>query len=165
MPKKILKILAINPGTRYLGIAVFEGPELLDWRVKVIKGKWSKDKQQKTLVIIRTLIERYQPDILAIKKLHRSRSSDNLNQLVSRIKQHSKRKGLKVYQYSIKELEAFFFGEAKANKNKLAEVLASKYSFLVHEFNKEKSNKNSYHIRVFEAVALGAVCSRQLDKH
>jgi len=165
MPKKILKILAINPGTRYLGIAVFEGPELLDWRVKVIKGKWSKEKQQKILVIARTLIERHQPDVLAIKKLHRSRSSDNLNQLVSRIKQHSKRKGLKVYQYSIKNLEAFFFGEAKANKNKLTEILTSKYTFLRHEFNKEKSNKNSYHIRVFEAVALGAVCSHQLENH
>lgn len=165
MPKRITKIIAINPGTRYLGIAVFEGPELLDWRVKVIKGKWSKDKQQKTLVIVRTLIERYQPDVLAIKKLHRSRSSGNLNQLVSRIKQLSKRKNLKVCQYSIKDLEAFFFGEAKANKNKLAEILTSKYPFLRHEFNKENANKNSYHIRVFEAVALGAVCSRQLNKH
>lgn len=165
MTKKIPKILAINPGTRYLGIAVFEGPELFDWRVKVIKGKWSKEKQQKTLVIVRTLIERHKPDVLAIKKLHHSRSSANLNQFVGRIKQHSKRKGLKVYQYSIKELEAFFFGEAKANKNKLAEILTSKYTFLVHEFNRENANKNSYHIRVFEAVALGAVCSHQLEKH
>jgi len=88
-----------------------------------------------------------------------------LNQLVSRIKQHSKRKGLKVYQYSIKELEGFFFGKAKANKNKLAEILASKYTFLRHELNKENANKNSYHIRVFEAVALGAVCSHQLENH
>lgn len=165
MRRKLRKILAINPGTRYLGIATFEGPELSDWRVKVIKGKWSKEKQQKTLVIVRSLIERYQPDVLAIKKLHHSRSSGNLNRLVSRIKQHSKRKGLKVYQYSIKELEAFFFGEAKANKNKLAETLTSKYPFLIHEFNKERANRNSYHIRVFEAVALGAVCSHQLKNH
>ena len=165
MTKKIPKILAINPGTRYLGVVIFEGPELLDWRVKVIKGKWSKEKQQKILVIARTLIERHQPDVLAIKKLHRSRSSGNLNQLVSRIKQDSKRKGIKIYQYSIKELEAFFFGEAKANKNKLAEILTSKYPFLVHEFNKERTNRNSYHIRVFEAVALGAVCSHQLKNH
>jgi len=165
MTKKIPKILAINPGTRYLGIAVFEGPELLDWQVKVINGKWSKGKQQKIRVIVRTFIEGYQPDVLAIKKLHHSRSSGNLNQLVSRIKQHSKRKGLKIYQYSIKELEASFFGKARANKNKLAEILISKYPFLVHEFKKENTNKNSYYIRVFEAVALGAVCSHQLENH
>jgi len=165
MPKKITKILAINPGTRYLGIAVFEGPELLDWRVKVIKGKWSKEKQQKTLVIIRTLIERYQPDILAIKKLHRCRSSANLNHLTSRIKQVSKRKGLRIHQYSIKDVESFFFPGVKSNKNKLAETITLKYPFLLHEFNKERSSRNSYHIRVFEAVALGAVCSQQLENH
>jgi len=165
MPKKIPKILAINPGTRYVGIAVFEGPELLDWRVKVIKGKWSNEKQQKIMILLRSSIERHEPDVLAIKKLHRSRSSENLNHSVSRIKQLSKRKGLTICQYSIKDLEAFFFGEAKANKNKLAEILTSKYPFIVHEFNKENTNKNSYHIRVFEAVALGAVCSQQLENH
>jgi len=162
MPKKIPKILAINPGTRYVGIAVFEGPELLDWRVKVIKGKWSKEKPQKIMMLLRSFIERHQPDVLAIKKLHRSRSSTNLNHLTSRIKQLSKRKGLRIYQYSIKDVESFFFPGVKSNKSKLAETLTLKYPFLLHEFKKEKSNKNSYHIRVFEAVALGAVCSHQL---
>jgi len=163
MTKKNPKILAVNPGTRYLGIAVFKGPELLDWRVKVVKGKWSKEKLQKIMMLLYSFIERHEPNVLAIKKLHRSRSSKNLNCLVNRIKQSSRRKGLKVYQYSIKDLEAFFFSEDKANKNKLVETLASKYPFLVHEFKKENANKNSYHIRVFEAVALGAVCSRQLE--
>ena len=39
MTNKPLKILAINPGTRYLGIAVFVGTDLREWAVKVIKGK------------------------------------------------------------------------------------------------------------------------------
>jgi len=163
MPKKILKILAINPGTRYVGTAVFEGPELLDWRVKVIKGKWSKEKSKKLMMVVRSLIEQYEPDVLAIKKLHHCRSSVNLNRSVSRIKQLSKRKGLKLYQYSIKELEAFFFPGKKANKRRLAETLTSKYPVLLHEFNKERNNRNSYHIRMFEAVALGAVCSHKLN--
>ena len=163
MPKKIHKILAINPGTRYVGIAVFEGPELLDWRVKVIKGKWSKEKQQKIMMMLRSFIERHEPDVLAIKKLHRCRSSVNLNHLTSRIKQLSKRKGLRIHQYSIKDVESFFFPGVKSNKSKLAETLTSKYPFLLHEFKKEKSNKNSYHIRVFEAVSLGAVCSQKLN--
>jgi len=67
MQRKLRKILAINPGTRYLGIAVFEGQELLDWRVKVIKGKWSKDKQHKTLAVARLFMDQYEPDVLAIK--------------------------------------------------------------------------------------------------
>ena len=165
MPKKVPKILAINPGTRYVGIAIFEGPELLDWRVKVIKGKWSKEKLQKIMLLLRSSIERHEPDVLTIKKLHRCRSSVNLNHLTSRIKQVSKRKGLRIHQYSIKDVESFFFPGVKSNKNKLAETITLKYPFLLHEFKKENANKNSYHIRVFEAVALGAVCSQQLENH
>ena len=163
MPKKIPKILAINPGTRYVGVAVFEGPELLDWRVKVFKGKWSKEKSNKLMLIVRSFIDRYEPDVLAIKKLQRSRSSENLNRLIHRIKQLSKRKGLRVHQYSIKEVEQFFFPEGKTNKRKLAEILALKYPELSHELKKEESNKNPYQIRMFEAVALGAICSYRLS--
>jgi len=165
MPKRLIKILAINPGTRYIGVAVFEGPELLDWRVKVTKGRWSKEKPNKLMLIVRSFIDRYEPDVLAIKKLQCSRSSENLNRLIHRIKQLSKRKGLRVHQYSIKEVEKFFFPEGKTNKRKLAEILALKYPELSHELKKEKANKNPYHIRMFEAAALGAVCSHQLDKN
>ena len=163
MTRKIHKILAINPGTRYVGIAVFQGMELMEWRVKVIMGKWSIKKQQKILTLVRYFAERYEPDILAIKKLHRSRSSNNLNCLTSRIKQDCKRNGLTVYQYTIKELEAFFFGEGRTNKDKLAHVLASKYQFLLPEFQKEQENKNPYYFRMFEAVALGAVYAHKLN--
>jgi Holliday junction resolvasome RuvABC endonuclease subunit len=137
----------------------------MDWRVKVLKGKWSKEKMKRAIEIISELIDRYEPDVLAIKKLHSSRSSQNLGQFVAKIKELSRKRGLKVCQYSIKELESFFNPEEKINKKRLAEIVTSEYPVLLHEFSKEKSNKNAYHIRMFEAVALGAVCFHQLDKH
>lgn len=165
MTNRLLKILAINPGSRYIGVAVFESPELKDWRIKIIKGKWSKEKSQKIKILVRSLVEQYQPDVLAIKQLHLSRSSAKLNRLVSQIRQFSKRKGLRIYQYSIKDLKDFFSPEGRISKKQLAGIVASKYPALLHEFIKEKTNKNPYHIRMFEAVALGAVCSCQLDKN
>jgi Holliday junction resolvasome RuvABC endonuclease subunit len=164
MPKEPLKIIGINPGTRYLGIAVFQGPELMDWRIKVLKGKWSKEKMKKAIEIISGFIERYEPGVLAIKKLHPSRRSLNLVQLVAKIKEFSRRKGLKVYQYSIKDVEEFFVGEDKLNKKNLVEVIVSENPALFHELQKEKAHKNPYYIRVFEAVALASVCFYQLDK-
>jgi len=163
MTKKIPKIIAVNPGTRYLGTAVFEGPELLDWQVKVVQGKFCKEKRQRILQVVRDFIDQYEPDILVIKKLHRSRSSANLNLLTTRIKQSCRRKGLKLFQYSIKNVEDFFITEGKKNKKKLARIMASEYPELVHEFNKEQQNKNNYHIRTFEAVALGAMCLYKLE--
>jgi len=158
MPRKPLKILGISPGTRYIGVALFCGSELMDWCVKNIEGKWSKGKIEKAMAVISDLIGQHDPDVLSIKKLHPSRTSSNLNRLVGRIKGLSKRKRIRVYQYSIKELEDFFYPEGRINKRELAEMVATEYPVLSHELNREKAHRNPYHIRMFEAVALGSVC-------
>jgi Holliday junction resolvasome RuvABC endonuclease subunit len=164
MNRRSQKIIGINPGTRYLGIAVLDGSELLDWRVKVLKGKWSKEKMKRAIGIISDIIEQYEPNILVIKKLHPSRRSWNLVQLVAKIKEFSKSKGLKVFQYSIKDVEEFFIKEDKLNKKNLAEKILSEYQVLFNEFMKEKRNKNLYFIRMFEAVALAALCFHRFDR-
>jgi len=159
-----VRIMGINPGTRYLGIAIFLGSELREWRIKVFNGKWSKEKMEKIKKTVQGFIEHYDPNILAIKKLHPSRSSKSLKYLVNRIKELSRRKGLKVYKYSIKDIEKFFLPEEKTNKSKMAKVLVSEYPDLFHEFKKEKSNKNPYYIRMFESVALASLSFNRLDK-
>jgi hypothetical protein len=164
MPGKPLKILAINPGTRYLGTAFFEGTELLDWRVKVIEGKWSGEKMEIAKKTVSILMDCWRPDVLAIKLLHPARSSRNLKGFVAKVKELSKRRGLKIYQYSIKELEDFFSPEEEINKRKLAEIIASQHPELLPELEKERSRKNPYHLRMFEAVALGLMCFHQLDR-
>lgn len=156
-------VLAINPGTRYLGMAVFQGNQLKDWRVKILKGRWSKDKLKKALTIISTWIERYQPDLLVIKRLHPSRSSRGLTSLQTQIQRVCLRKRLNLTQYSIKYLETLFCPEERKNKSSLAEAMAADYPELYFELNIEKLRKNSYHMRMFEAVALGAAGVNEID--
>lgn len=158
-----MTILGINPGAKYLGIAVFQGPELRDWRVKVTKGKWSSEKYRKTIYILTGFIEQYRPDILSVKKLNPSRSSVGLDRLVQKIIALSEKKGLKIYQYGIKELEAFFYSEGRSNKRKMAEIITSEYPVLHSELDSERRNRNPYHQRMFEAVALGAICFHKVD--
>jgi hypothetical protein len=162
MLERIVKILAINPGSKYLGVAIFQGLELKDWGVKIIKGKGLKAKMEKVKKEIFFLIDCWRPNVLAIKLLHPSRSSETLNEIVKKIKQIGRRKGLRIYQYSIKELEDFFSSKERINKQELAEILVSKYPELLSEYEKERNHKNPYHIRMFEAVALGSVCSHKL---
>jgi len=165
MIKELIKILAINPGTRYLGIAIFRGAELRDWRVKVVEGKWSEEKINKIKTIILNLIDKYGPDVLAIKRLNLSRSSSNLTRLSTKIKNLARRKSLMVYQYTLDDLKAFFSPKDKISKKKMAAMVTKAYPALCHELGKENSNRNSYYIRMFESVALGLVCYRQLDKN
>lgn len=164
MHNKPITILGINPGARYLGIAVFHGAELRDWRVKVVKGEWSQEKIGKIGSIIADLIERFQPDVLAIKKLHPSRSSKNLDKLVNELKIYAESRKLPVYEFPIKYVEAFLSPAKKINKRKLAALMAEKYSALFSEWEKEKTSKNSYYMRMFEAVLVAYVCFLQLDR-
>jgi Holliday junction resolvasome RuvABC endonuclease subunit len=165
MLKRPLKIIGINPGSRYLGLAIFQESDLRYWGIHTLKGKGSKEKIKKAKEILSDLFLRYGIEALAIKKLHPSRSSKNLNRLVAKIKEFSKKDGLRVYEYSIKELEKFFSPEERINKNKMAELAASEYSFLSRVLEKERKSKNAYAIRMFEAIALGMRCFHQLYKH
>ena len=164
MPKETLKIIGINPGTRYLGISVFQDSDLRDWRIKVFQEKWSGEKITKIKKTILSLINDYEPNILAIKKLHPSRSSKNLKLLTAWIKESCRRKGLRILQFSIKELEDFFLPNEKLNKKNLTKKISTEYPELIHQINREKSNKNPYYIRMFESVALASFSFHQLDK-
>lgn len=163
MAREANRILGINPGTRYLGLAVFNDTELLDWRVKTFIGKWTKEKEDRILEIIREQIEIYRINTIAIKKLHSSRASKNLKLLVSRIRNVGRKKQIKIQSYSIKELEKYFLTDSKANKRNLAERIVVEYPMLVHELNKEKSRRNSYFMRAIEAVALGIKIRNDID--
>jgi Holliday junction resolvasome RuvABC endonuclease subunit len=157
-------ILAINPGSRYVGFAAFRGPELLDWGVRVISAKTPRGRVRVASQILKEAIERFQPDTLAVKRLHSSRTSTSLDRLTSSIRELSCRRKLKVHQYSITELKDALCSHAKANKRRLAAELAATYPVLSHEFQKETASRHPYYLRMFEAVAVGVVAYRQSDK-
>jgi hypothetical protein len=164
MLKKPLRIIGINPGSKYLALAIFRGSDLRYWGIKVLKGKWSKEKIEKTKEILSNLISQYDFNVSVIKKLHPSRSSKNLNRFAAKIKEFLKAKGLRIYEYPVKDLEKFFSPEERINKNRMAELIASEYPFLFQVLEKEKRNRNPYAIRMFEAIALGIRCFHQIDK-
>lgn len=159
MNRKPLRIIGINPGTRYLGIAVLDGSELLDWRIKTLEGRWSEEKIKQAIGVVSELIERYELDVLAIKKLHPSRRTENLLRLSDKIKNFARLKKLKVFQYSIKDIEKSYIVDEKLNKRNLFEALVKFYPELYPELKKEQSYKNPYHTRIIEAVALASACS------
>jgi len=165
MHRETIRVIGLNPGTRYMGIAVFYGSELRNWQVRNIDGKWSNDKMAKVIMLLSSLMDCHKPDVLAVKRLHPSRSSPNLNRLVSRINELSRRKGLMVCQYTIDELKRHYQAGTRITRRELAEMVASEYPILFHEWSKEQANMNPYYVRMFEAVALGSVCFHQLDSN
>jgi len=157
MARETIRIIGINPGTRYLGIAVLDGSELLDWRIKTLEGKWSEEKIKKAIKILSELFEQYEPNVLVIKKLHPSRRTENLLRLAKKIRDFARCKKMKVFQYSIKEIEEFFIEDEKLNKRNLIEAMVKLYPMLHHDLKKEQNQKNPYYFRMFDAVALGVM--------
>lgn len=158
-----LRILAVNPGGRYLGIAAFRGPELLDWGVKSVSGDTLRQRLAAASDILLDLTNQYKPDALAIKALHDNRSSPRLDRLIEQIEELARRKKIKLRRYSIQALKDLLCPGAKINKRKLAEHLVAMYPALAYDLEREKEHKNPYRVRMFEAVALGTVCYQHLE--
>jgi len=60
-----LCVLAIDPASRGLGYALFEGPDsLIDWGFRNIRRQ-QKDVQ--SVAFVKTLLSRYKPDVLVIE--------------------------------------------------------------------------------------------------
>ncbi|HTY11517.1 MAG TPA: hypothetical protein VMF88_10635 [Bacteroidota bacterium] len=156
MQKDQLNILAINPGSRYLGIAIFVGDELRDWAVKLARRENIRE-------MISEYINQYGVHVVAFKKFHPSRSSRDLRMIISLMQEVAKKAGLALREYSIGEVEEALLPEKRKNKQLLMQEVVARYPFLSNELQREAKNKNPYLIRMFETVGIGKVCMSELE--
>lgn len=154
-------ILGISPGTRYIGIALQRNGILYDWRIKSYKGVWSEEKLLKVVTYIETLIVTHVVEHIACKIPHMGRCSEGLKLLIEKIKSIAKKCNSKIHLYSIAELKALFTTSIQ-NKGALVSYLAETLPELRHLLKKEMRNKNTYYVKVFEAIATTVHCHNSL---
>ena len=164
MKKKEVNILAVNPGTKYVGLAVFHGPDLVYWGIKVLKGKWSKEKMKCVEKTLLGLIDQHSVTTLVIKKVDSSRTSRNLDALVESIEQCAEKRKLKVCPYTLSELKKFLALGNRINKMEIAGLAVARYQFLIHQLERERKHKHPYFVRMFEAIAAGILAFNHLDR-
>jgi RNase H-fold protein (predicted Holliday junction resolvase) len=164
MKKKEVNILAVNPGTKYVGLAVFHGSDLVYWGIKVLKGKWSKEKMKCVEKTLLNLIDQHSVTTLVIKKVDSSRTSRNLNALVESIEQCVKERKLKVCPYTLSELKKFLALGNRINKMEIAGLAVARYQFLIHQLERERKHKHPYFVRMFEAIAAGILAFNRLKR-
>ncbi len=154
--------MAVNPGTKYMGVAVFQAPDLVYWNVRVLKGKWSLKKMKSVESTLLTLINRYRVNLLVLKRLHLSRSSSNLDYLARSIANLACRERVMLHLYSLDSLKDQLSAGARINKMSIASLVASRYPFLGKELEREKKHKHPYYVRMFEAIAAGMVAFNRM---
>jgi len=144
-----------------MGLAVFKEADLRDWRVITSAEKNGPGKLSRIRSTFQSLIDQHQPNVLAIKRLAPHRSSEFLDLLVKVLKVRAKIEGLTVHEYSLAEMKHLLAPDQTSSKKKLIDLVVTQYPYLAIEDEREKKNRGSYHLHMFEAVALGLCYQRQ----
>jgi Holliday junction resolvasome RuvABC endonuclease subunit len=158
MPKNNSKILAIDPGTRELGVAFLEDKKLIYHGVKVIRnGKSPHEKLREGRKIILRLIKDFNPQLLVVEKAFfaQNRNTSLLNVLVDEIRAIGRRKKLKLISYAPSTVKKYICGNGRAGKKEVARVVVAKYPELKVYLTQDRGWKEKYHQNMFDAVALG----------
>lgn len=155
------RILAVDPGMQYLGIAVLEGEEIIWYGVKTFPGSDARTQMQQYLT---SIFQKYQPRVLAVEEPFYAQSllSDNLRKLTREIQTWGRWKGLLVRSYAPPAVKAFFCRDQRT-KQSLAEALIGKYPFL-RRYLTDLPWRRRYWFHVFDAIGLGLMCQQKLSR-
>jgi Holliday junction resolvasome RuvABC endonuclease subunit len=160
------RILAINPGTRFLGVAVLQEEELLYYAVKTVKGaKTPLEVLQKIAVIIKQYIEDYQPSVLSIEQMLPTQKSASLLVVAAEeIKATAKAEGLAIFQCEPTAARQHICKIGKATKQRAARAIAEKYVELRRYLEGRTKWEALYYARMFDAIAVGLYCVDKIMK-
>lgn len=152
------KVLAIDPGTREMGIAFLEDSELMDYAVKTIRhGKTHKELFIHLEKLILRLINEKRPDIVVLERnmFSQIRSNLLLALVIAKIKAITKRKKIPVKEYNPRTIRKVVCNNGNATKRELAKVIALRYPELKVYLESDKKWKIRYWQNIFDAIAVG----------
>lgn len=155
-PRKIqFRVLAVDPGSRSLGYAVFEGPDLLvDWGIKNAR----RDKKRLNLAIVMALVSRFKPDVLVAEDCgHRSsRRSRRIRQLMKDMFLMVRKAGVKRCAVSLAAVRRHFATHDAKGKHAIAQAIAERFPGLASYLPRRRKawQTQDPSMDIFDAVAL-----------
>ena len=156
------RILAIDPGTRLMGVALLEKGQLIYHSVKVIKKGNSPDQNlQNARKVVLRLVSDFQPDMLVVEKTFfaKSKNASVLNVFVDEIKAIGRRKGIKTVLFSPSTVKKFICGNGLADKKDVAKAIVLKFPELKVYLTQDRAWKERFHQNMFDAVALAILAT------
>lgn len=166
--KRPIRILAIDPGTREMGVAVLKGNSLIYYGVKVLRqGKLPHRVLRHGSKIVEKLIDDYEPQVIALEKTFYagSKRSSILHVFCKEIKAIAKERGIKVFEYPPTMVRKTVCGDGRATKRETARVIANHFPELKQNLVEAKwyseRQRERYWLNMFDAVAVGLACYRK----
>lgn len=151
-------IIAIDPGTRYWGITIFQGRNIILSVVKTFSTKGSaRHRTAEAKLAFLSIFDKYVPDILVIEKPFAiwSKQSKFLNRIIQELKYSAKKQGMKVCEYSPKTVRKIVCDDENASKRDATKTICLMYPEMKTIFKQDKRYKETYWGRMFDSVGLG----------
>jgi crossover junction endodeoxyribonuclease RuvC len=164
MPTKHMKILAIDPGTREMGVAVLDGQTLDYYGVKTIRRRRSPAEALcRIQEITASLIARHRPNVLAIEKMFVIQKSASLLVVAAEeVKATARQHGLPIYEYAPTTVRKLICNSGRATKQETAKVMARRFPELRAYLEQKTKWETLYYANMFDAVALAVCCYPQV---
>lgn len=161
---KKTRVLAIDPGTRHMGVAVLDGGRLIYHGVESVpKGRSPHETLKAGRKTVLRFINDFRPDILAIEKTFfaNNRNSALLNVFADEIQAVGKRKGLTVRAFAPSAVKKAVCENGWAKKDEVARAVVLRYPELKPYIGQDRKWKSRYHSNRFDAVAVGMMVGAQ----
>ena len=162
MNKRDITILGISSGTQYYGIAVLRNGRLKDRRVKNFMEGWSQHKLNAIENAIEDLIIKYDVTAIALKSIPASKNTEGNTKVIHAIKKLADQHNIKMYFYTIEELQRYYSREKKVTKEILMDGVLDQFPEMIFEHARELQRDNPYYVKVFEAIAAATLCSHEI---
>lgn len=158
MPNPKRRILAIDPGTKAIGVACFDGDTLKDYAVRPIKqGRTSLELLSDVEDLVDQLLREKRPDTVVLEKNAFSQIRQNalLTLAVYKMKAVARRRGIPVRELAPNTVRKVVCGNGHATKRDTAKILVGSYPELKVFMNPGHRWKQRFFMNIFDAIALG----------
>lgn len=158
MGKNRNSILAIDPGTKYLGYAGFVNDELSDYGVKTIKQREGPKGILTDLERIFTrLLDEKRPGELVIERnaFSQIKSNVRLALAVVQMKSLAEKRRIRVFEVDPRTVRKIVCRDGNATKREVARTLAIQFPELKAYLESNRRWRVDFHQNAFDAIAVG----------
>jgi crossover junction endodeoxyribonuclease RuvC len=151
------RILAIDPGTRFMGIAFLDDGKLVYHTVAVIPtGHSPHQTLQRARDAVVRLIDDLEPSVVAVERtfFNQSRHTALLNVLFDEIRSVARRRRLAFVSHAPSTIKKFTCGNGRADKKQVATVVVARFPELKVFLTQDRAWKERFHQNMFDALAL-----------
>ena len=149
-------ILAIDPGLRDLGYAVFQGGTLVIAGVKPFSALKPSQRLSGVRAWVRYMLNTLKPATLLLERTNGQRKGvfGRLHRLVASLSALARRSGISVESFPAQTVRKNLTGSGWASKTTLAQAVASRIPVLRIFLTQDRRWKERYFQNMFDATAL-----------